>query len=243
VWSKMSEEEAACVLEYRGRLEADDELRGRLELERYPDDELLRFLVDISPPFDIAEGVEAMRASVRARATLPLPISQSVLDEWSSHVRLDGVSRDGEPAMLVVVDLALQEAMLRGPDGFIHAVMGLCERVRYEIFNARGATESIQTVVQVERGFRLALNAIPVVATQRLMTTLQDIYPSYSSRILIVNLPSYLVWFVRFVKGLLCEVTANKIELVNDYETLLDFYDEDSLPSLYKERRGVAPTG
>ena len=39
-----------------------------------------------------------------------------------------------------------------------------------------------------------------------MMAVLQDIYPNYSTKLYIVNLPSYLGWFVGFVKGFLCEM-------------------------------------
>ena len=81
-------------------------------------------------------------------------------------------------------------------------------------------------MTQVERGFHLALNAVPLAATQQLLAALTEVYPSYASRILVVNLPSYLAWFVRFVKGLVAEGSANKFELVTSYERLLDFLDE-----------------
>ena len=63
----------------------------------------------------------------------------------------------------------------------------------------------------------------------------------YASRILVVNLPSYLAWFVRFVKGLLAEGSAGKIELVSAYERLLDFFDEACLPEYYRTRKSIAP--
>ena len=49
-------------------------------------------------------------------------------------------------------------------------------------------------------------------------------------------LPSYLVWFVRFVKGMLDEVTANKIELIDGgAEGLQPYYTPENLPAYYRE--------
>ena len=62
----------------------------------------------------------------------------------------------------------------------------------------------------MERGFRLSWKSVPVAAVQRMMAVLQDIYPNYSTKLYIVNLPSYLGWFVRFVKGFLCEMVQRK---------------------------------
>ena len=64
----------------------------------------------------------------------------------------------------------------------------LLEAARHRHFTP-GAMESIQTVVQIERGFRLSLRAMPMAATQQLMGILTTVYPSITSRILIVNLP------------------------------------------------------
>lgn len=94
---------------------------------------------------------------------------------------------------------------------------------------------------QVERGFKLSLGSVPIAATQRLMSVVSDMYPSYTSRILVVNLPGYLAWFVKFIKGMLCEGSANKIELVTDYERLLDFYEESGLPEYYRSRKSITP--
>ena len=73
-----------------------------------------------------------------------------------------------------------------------------------------------------------------MAATQKLLATLNELYPSYLSNILIVNLPSYLVWFVKFCKNLLCEATASKIELAADSTELLQYYTRDNLPAYYK---------
>jgi hypothetical protein len=49
-----------------------------------------------------------------------------------------------------------------------------------------------------------------------------------------VNLPSYLGWFVRFVKGFLCEMVQRKIELVETPQALRRHFDEEGLPSYYR---------
>jgi len=114
-------------------------------------------------------------------------------------------------------------------------------QVRREVFVA-GGPETILTVVHVDRtvGFRLAWSAMPIRAVQQLVAALQDLYPNYTQRILIVNLPGYLMWFVRFVKGMLCEVTANKLELVADEAALLRFFTPEGLPSIYRATRSAA---
>ena len=66
------------------------------------------------------------------------------------------------------------------------------------------------------------------------MAVLQDIYPNYSTKLYIVNLPSYLGWFVRFVKGFLCEMVQRKIELVETPAALRRHFDEEGLPSYYR---------
>ena len=67
--------------------------------------------------------------------------------------------------------------------------------------------------------------------------SLQDLYPNYSSRILVVNLPTYLMWFLRFVKGLLAEVTANKVQLLAGDDELRRYFDADGMPSIYRGAR------
>ena len=52
---------------------------------------------------------------------------------------------------------------------------------------------------------------MPVAAVQRAMAVLQDIYPNYSTKLYIVNLPSYLGWFVRCVKGFLIEMVEGRL--------------------------------
>ena len=95
----------------------------------------------------------------------------------------------------------------------------------------------------MERGFRLAWSAIPVAALQRLMALLQDLYPNYASRILVVSLPSYLAWFVRFLKGMLDEVTAAKIELIDGgVEGLRPYYLPENLPAYYRREPGTGVT-
>ena len=78
-----------------------------------------------------------------------------------------------------------------------------------------------------------------VAALQQLMTMLQHLYPNYASRVLVVNLPSYLAWFVRFVKGMLDEVTAAKIELIEGgVEGLRHYYATEGLPAYYRDLGG-----
>ena len=84
---------------------------------------------------------------------------------------------------------------------------------------------------------------MPLRPIQQLVAALQDLYPNYTQRILIVNLPGYLMWFVRFVKGLLCEVTADKLELVADDAALLRFFTPAGLPSIYRGAHSPAGGG
>jgi hypothetical protein len=132
--------------------------------------------------------------------------------------------------------MPLQDQLLAEPGPVLLAIHGLLEHVRRHVF-AAGGPETILTVVHVDRavGFRLAWSAMPLRAVQRLVGALQELYPNYTQRILIVNLPAYLMWFVRFVKGLLCEVTANKLELVADEATLATFFTPDGLPAIYRD--------
>ena len=73
------------------------------------------------------------------------------------------------------------------------------------------------------------------------MQVITHLYPSFTSKILVVNLPGYLSWFVGFVKGFLCEASQQKIELISTFERLLDFYDRDQLPSYFRERGSITP--
>ena len=52
-----------------------------------------------------------------------------------------------------------------------------------------------------------------------------------------VNLPTYLMWFLRFVKGLLAEVTANKVQLLAGDDELRRYFDADGMPSIYRGAR------
>lgn len=96
------------------------------------------------------------------------------------------------------------------------------------------STDPSRIPTQVERGFRLSWKSVPVAAVQRMMAVLQDIYPNYSTKLYIVNLPSYLGWFVRFVKGFLCEMVQRKIELVETPQALRRHFDDEGLPSYYR---------
>ena len=42
------------------------------------------------------------------------------------------------------------------------------------------------------------------------------------------------MWFLRFVKGLLCEVTANKLEIAEDDKALARYFTPAGLPSIYR---------
>ena len=231
----MSEREADLVAQLRARCAAAGvELLPR---RRYPDDELLRMLCDVTPQYDLDEALASCQASLRALAVRPLPPPdtdlRTLLQQYQHLVRLDGVNRDGEPCIIVVVNRALQEQLLEDAQPFIAALTGLLEHFRAHVF-APGGVETVQCIAHVERGFRLSWQAVPVEAVQQLMGLLQDLYPNYASRILVVDLPSYLAWFVRFLKGMLDEVTANKIELVSNADELLrSFYTPDGLPSYY----------
>ena len=58
----------------------------------------------------------------------------------------------------------------------------------------------------------------------------------------VVNLPASLVWFVRFVKGFLCEASAEKIELINEYDELrVHFEPSGEMQSYYRERGSIKP--
>jgi len=209
------------------------------------DDELVRFLADCATPYDVAEGLHALRVAAKARTThmtMPLPMAPSFLEEWAQIVSFDGVTKDGETALFVCLSRRMQDALLSDPVPFLHALIGLMDQARRDVF-VPGRMESVQTVVQVERGFRLSPRSISdfTSATQLVMGALTDMFPSITSRILVVNLPGYAAWFVKFIQGFLCEASANKIELIQHYEQLLQYYDEESLPSYYRKRRSVTP--
>ena len=239
VWTVMSEDETVLVGKLRARLDADPEMAA-LPRSIYGDDELLRYLSDVKPQFDLSAAFESLRNSLRMRERTELPVEPSQIEAYREHVRVDGVARSGERAIILIMSRALQEELLQDPEPFLRAVVGILESVKAELF-VPGAIESVQTIVQVERGFKLSLGSVPIAATQRLMSVVSDMYPSYTSRILVVNLPGYLAWFVKFIKGMLCEGSANKIELVTDYERLLDFYEESGLPEYYRSRKSITP--
>ena len=239
VWTVMSEDETVLVGKLRARLDADAEMAA-LPRSIYDDDELLRFLSDVRPQFDLSAAFESLRNSLRMRERTELPVKASQIEAYREHVRVDGVARSGERAIILIMSRALQEELLQDPEPFLRAVVGILESVKAELF-VPGKIESVQTIVQVERGFKLSLGSVPIAATQRLMSVVSDMYPSYTSRILVVNLPGYLAWFVKFIKGMLCEGSANKIELVTDYERLLEFYEESGLPEYYRSRKSITP--
>jgi hypothetical protein len=187
---------------------------------------------------------------------------------------MDGVNREGEPCVFLLINRSLQDLLLDDYLPFSAALSGcatalqpcvlepatraahacrrtpyayvcgpldapparrLLERLRAEVFSP-GGIETIQAVLQIERGLRLSWQAVPVAALQQLMTMLQHLYPNYASRVLVVNLPSYLAWFVRFVKGMLDEVTAAKIELIDGgVDGLRHYYATEGLPAYYRD--------
>ena len=191
VWSVMSASEAAAVSELRAALLADAE-RSSAPPSVYTDDELLRYLADCVPKHDVRASVEAIRVSWRTRRSLTgalaLPIADAAVGAMGEHVRVSGRARTGEAAVLVVISRSLQDVLLDDPEPFLAALLGRMEAVKTSLF-VPGRVESVVTIVQVERGFKLSLSAVPVAATQRMMRLISDLYPSYTSRILIVNLP------------------------------------------------------
>merc|ERR1719272_287631 len=232
----MSEREVALVEQLRARCAA-----AGVSLSppsRYPDDELLRMLCDVTPIYDLDEALGSCQKSLRALAARPLPPPGTELDalllRFEPWLKMDGVNREGEPCIFLLINRALQDLLLDDPLPFSAALSGLLERMRAEVFSP-GGVETIQAVLQIERGLRLSWQAVPVAALQQLMTMLQHLYPNYASRVLVVNLPSYLAWFVRFIKGMLDEVTAAKIELVDGgVEGLRQYYTTQGLPAYYQ---------
>jgi hypothetical protein len=96
--------------------------------------------------------------------------------------------------------------------------------------------ETIQTIVVMERGFKMSLTSMPIKAIQRIMGVLVSMFPSITSRILVINMPGFLAWLVKFVKGFLCEASQQKLALIDELGELLEFYDRDGLPSCLRER-------
>ena len=243
VWSVLSEREAAEVRKLREAGLADAEIRAEPyadldDAECWPDDELVRFLCDTTPPYNQTEGLASVRAAAKMRATLlARPIPGEALAAMHHAVRFDGTTKAGERALFLCMSRPLQDALLKDPEPFLQAIIGLMANARSECFLA-GQMETVQTVVMVERGFALKL---PVAAGQRVMTVITTLWPSITSKILVVNLPGYLSWFVGFVKGFLCEASQQKIELINEFDRLLDFYERDQLPSYFRERGSITP--
>ena len=249
VWSTLSEDEANHLRLLRSNASKDPELinyKPGFDADAMPDDELLRFLIDCAPPFDPVEGLQALRVAARARSLhidTPLPWPRDVTDPFSFCARFDGVTNDNEPVFLVILSRRLQDEITKDPTPFLKALIGLMDITRREYFRY-GEMESVRTVVQVERGFRLTWRGITefTSATQKVLKALTDMYPSYTSKILVVNLPASLVWFVRFVKGFLCEASAEKIELINEYDELrVHFEPSGVMPSYYRERGSIKP--
>ena len=183
----MSAEEAALV----GRLRQILADRG-VVLEpawRYPDDEMLRVLCDVEPPYDLDEATAACEACVKMRASLPLPVSPSHISKYTKFIRLDGTSRQGEAALVVVVDRALQDQLLADAPPVLLAIYGLLERVRRDVF-VTGEIETIVTVIDIGRGFRLSWHALPIGPIQQLVAALQVRDLGAIARHLAAELPS-----------------------------------------------------
>ena len=160
LWSKMSAFERGLVDDLRGRA-----TKAEVALEppeRWPDDELLRFLSDTAPPHDVPQALEALRTAVDARGRVDLPVPDATRAAWRHVLRLDGINRHGERALLVVINRELQDALLdpSRADGYILALVGALEDVRLEVFNgATDGIETIQTVIQVRRARRRSSHA------------------------------------------------------------------------------------
>ncbi len=199
----------------------------------YPDDELLRFLVDSE---DEPACIEYLRVSWKMRHEMAFPQTDDELLAIKPYLRMTGTALTGEAVMFICVSRSLQDKLSADPAPIVTGVVRMIMRV-HEHFK-RGEVETITVVMQIERGFRLVL---PLKAIKHLLYVITSLWPSYGSRILIVNLPSSLVWFVGFIKSLISESTGNKIEVVNTYERLLDFFDEEHLPDYYRERASIVP--
>jgi uncharacterized membrane protein YgcG len=243
VWSVLSEREAAEVKRLREAGVADPEIRAADypnmdDEEAWPDDEMIRFLCDTEPALNQEEGLVNVRAAAKMRATmLARPIPGEAIAAMHHVARFDGTTKDGERALFVCMSRPLQDALLKDPEPFLNALIGLMGNARKECFR-KGEMETVQTVVMVERGFALKL---PVAAGQRVMQVITNLWPSFTSKILVVNLPGYLSWFVGFVKGFLCEASQQKIELISSFDRLLDFYEREQLPTYFRERGSITP--
>ena len=243
VFSRLSSDELDSVRALRAAGLADETARSSgwapLDDEQaWPDDELIRFLVDTTPPYNQEEALQGVRNAAQARVQhLSAPISMEDREAFKHAFRFDGRTKEGEVVCLIIMSRRLQDALLSDPEPCLRALIGLIAATKAEAFRI-GEMETVQTVVQIERGFKLE---IPMAAAKRIMGAITSLYPSFTSKILIVNLPGYLAWLVKFVKGFLCEASASKIEVVNDFKRLCDFFELDSLPSYYKERGSIVP--
>ena len=93
-------EQNVCVRD-RGLV---DDLRGRATKaevslkppERWPDDELLRFLSDTAPPHGVPQALEALRTAVDARGRVDPRVPDATREAWRHVLRLDGINRHGE---------------------------------------------------------------------------------------------------------------------------------------------------
>ena len=108
-------------------------------------------------------AVSCRRSSARLKTlSLPHVWTTATRAAWRHVLRLDGINRHGERALLVVINRELQDALLdpSRADGYILALVGALEDVRLDVFNgATDGIETIQTVIQVRRARRRSSHA------------------------------------------------------------------------------------
>ena len=166
VWSVMSEREVALIAQLRARCAA-----AGLRLSppsRYPDDELLRMLCDVTPIYDLDEALRSCQKSLRALAARPLPPPGTDLgalllrfEPWlkvrvrvanpnlkpnpnpnpnphphptpnprpNPH-KMDGVNREGEPCVFLLINRSLQDLLLDDYLPFSAALSGCATAVQ-----------------------------------------------------------------------------------------------------------------
>ena len=79
-------------------------------------------------------------------------------------------------------------------------------------------------------------------ATQKVLKALTDMYPSYTSKILVVNLPASLVWFVRFVKGFCARRARRRLSSsTSTTSCACTLEPSGEMPSYYRERGSIKP--
>jgi hypothetical protein len=125
-WSVMSEREQLVVEQLRARCAA-----AGVSLSppsRYPDDELLRMLCDVTPMYDLDEALGSCQKSLRALAARPLPPPGTelgaLLTQFEPWLKMDGVNREGEPCVFLLINRALQDRLLDDPLPFSAALSG-----------------------------------------------------------------------------------------------------------------------